>query len=158
TSTMVPTSAMLTPTTVYTPTPTPTAGMSGHGRQMHPMGVVTKKPHFYEFYTGPKLAELNAVKASAQLSANGQNFTFTGTNKGRINKTPAVYVWGVDRSGNLSPGPFMNRPNIKFDAVVIVSLKTSSTPTVQVMDLTNGKVTDLPSGVASIHGKTVSVV
>ena len=32
-------------------------------------GVVTKVPHFYNFYTGPKLAELNAVKASAKLSA-----------------------------------------------------------------------------------------
>ena len=43
-------------------------------------GVVTKSPHFYPFYTGPRWAELNAVKASARLEANGE-FTFTGTNQ-----------------------------------------------------------------------------
>ena len=115
-----------------------------------------KAPHFYQFYTGPRLAELNAVRASAELSPSG-NFTFTGTNQGRINKAPAVYVWGVDRNGSLSPGPFTNRPNIKFDAVVVVSLDSSLTPTAVVMDLASGTRTQLPPGSASIHGHTVTV-
>jgi hypothetical protein len=119
-------------------------------------GIVTKAPHFYEFYTGPKWAELNAVKASGELSRRG-SFIFTGTNQGRINQAPAVYVWGIDRSGNLSPGPFMNRPNIRFDAVVIVKLDSSLTPSASVVDLANGKATDLPSGSAQIHGRTVTV-
>jgi hypothetical protein len=128
-----------------------------HGRRENrPSGVVTKAPHFYEAYTGPKWAELNAVKASAKLNKNG-NFVFTGTNLGRINKAPAVYVWGIDRSGNLAPGPFTNRPNIRFDAVVIVSLDSTLTPSARVVDLATGHATALSAGAASIHGRTVSV-
>ena len=95
-------------------------------------GVVVKSPRFYSAYTGPKLAELNAVKASAKLLANG-DFRFTGTNQGRITRAPAVYVWGLDRIGNLPAGPFTGRPNIKFDAVVIVQIDSSLTATAQVV-------------------------
>ena len=100
--------------------------------QHKPTGIVTKAPHFYQFYTGPKWAELNAVKASAELSPNG-TFTFTGTNQGAIKKAPAVYVWGIDRNGNLPSGPFTDRPNVKFDAVVVVSLNSALTPTATVV-------------------------
>jgi hypothetical protein len=125
-----------------------------HPRQ--PSGIVTKSPHFYESYTGPKLAELNAVKASAMLSSSG-TFTFTGTNQGPIKTAPAVFVWGIDRSGNLPPGPFTGRPNVKFDAVVVVSLDSSLTPTATVMDLTHGTTATLPAGSAHVSGRTVSV-
>jgi hypothetical protein len=118
--------------------------------------VVTKVPHFYQFYTGPKWRELNAVSASAKLSSGG-NFTFSGTNAGVINKGPAVYVWGVDRSGNLSAGPFSGRPNIKFDAVVVVTVDSSLAATAKVVDLANGATTNLPAGSARIHGRTVTV-
>ena len=110
----------------------------------------------YEFYTGPKLAELDAIRASAEVSRDGK-FTFTGTNQGRINKAPAVYVWGIDRNGNLPPGPFTNRPNITFDAVVIVTLGPTHHLTAEVVDLANGNSTNLPSGSARIKGSTVSV-
>ena len=119
-------------------------------------GVVRKAPHFYEAYTGPKLAELNAVGATAKLMRNG-NFVFTGTNQGKINQAPAVYVWGIDRSGSLGPGPFTNRPNIRFDAVVVVTLDTSHHLSAKVVDLASGTPTDLPAGAARIRGKTVSV-
>jgi hypothetical protein len=139
------------------PSPLP-IGAGGHQthRLQRPSGIVSKAPHFYEFYTGPKLAELNAIKASAELSRNGK-FTFTGTNQGLINKAPAVYVWGNDRNGNLPPGPFTNRPNIKFDAVVIVTLGPTHHLTAKVVDLANGNSTDLPAGTARIKGRTVSV-
>jgi hypothetical protein len=117
---------------------------------------VTKTPHFYQFYTGPKLSELNAVKASAELSPNG-NFTFTGTNVGAIKKGPAAFVWGVDRSGSLGAAPFMGRPNIKFDAVVVVSVDSSLAVTASVVDLTNNSSTELAAGAASIHGRKVTV-
>ena len=104
-------------------------------------GVVAKTPHFYQSYTGPRLAELNAVKASAALSTGANTFTFTGTNQGPIRTAPAVYVWGIDRSGNLPPGPFTGRPNVKFDAVVIVALDSSLSPTAEVMDLASGATT-----------------
>lgn len=118
--------------------------------------MVSKRPHFYEFYTGPKRAELNAVRASAKLSRH-HVFTFTGTNQGRINQGPATYVWGIDRSGNLNPGPFTNRPNIKFDAVVEVRLDSSLHATASVIDLASGKATSLSSGAVHIRGRTISV-
>jgi hypothetical protein len=126
-------------------------------RTHHPSGIVSKAPHFYQFYTGPKLAELNAVRATGELSADGSSFTFTGTNQGRISKSPAVYVWGIDRSPNPPASPFTNRPNIKFDAVVVVSVDATLTPTALVKDLDTGITTALPSGSATIQGRTVSV-
>jgi hypothetical protein len=155
--TPTPTPAPTTPTP--TPTPAPAQGPTGghtHHQQKTP-GTATKAAHFYQFYTGPKLAELNAVKASAALSADGSMFTFTGTNAGRINKAPAVYVWGVDRNGNLPPGPFTGRPNVRFDALVVVSLDSSLTPTARVIDIANGTSTTLTAGSATLSGKTVSV-
>jgi hypothetical protein len=119
-------------------------------------GMVSKSAHFYQAYTGPKLKELNAVKASGELSLDG-NFTFTGTEQATINKAPAVFVWGIDRSGNLPAGTFVNRPNIKFDAVVVVTLNSSLTPSAMVTDLVSGTSTNLPAGSATVHGKTVSV-
>ena len=54
-------------------TPAPAKAPKGvgheHAQSQHkPTGIVTKAPHFYQFYTGPKWAELNAVRASAELS------------------------------------------------------------------------------------------
>jgi hypothetical protein len=120
-------------------------------------GVVTKSPHFYEFYTGPHLRELNAVKASGKLARNG-TFTFTGTNQGRINQGPAVYVWGIDRSGNSSSGPFNGRPNITFDALVIVSFDSAMTPSAKVITFgANGATTTLSSSSVQVHGRTIRV-
>ncbi len=156
---------MSTPTSTPAPVVTPTIPvvMPTHTAAMHPAhvkkptGIVTKVPHFYPFYTGPKLAELNAMRASAELSADGSTFTFTGTNKGRITQGPATYVWGVDRNGNLPAGPFTGRPNIKFDAVVVVQINASLTPTAMVVDEASGLTTALPSSAVSIQGKTISV-
>jgi hypothetical protein len=159
----VPVTMTPTPTSTPTPTPTPTPTASQppkvdhtkHGQNVS--GIVTKTPDFNKLYKGPKLAELNAVRASAQLSADGSTFTFSGTTAGKINKAPAVYIWGLDRNGNLPPGPFGGHPNVKFDAVVVVSLNSSLTPTASVTDLASGTTTALPAGSASISGRTVSV-
>lgn len=123
-----------------------------------PTGVVTKAPHFDQFYTGPRLAELDATRATGKLSPDGSVFTFTGTNAGRITKSPAVYVWGIDRGPTPPPSPFAGRPGVTFDAVVIVGLDASLAPTAQVKDLVTGATTDLPAGSATVSGKTVSVV
>jgi hypothetical protein len=129
---------------------------SGVTGQLRATGIVRKSPHFYQFYTGPRLAELNAVKASAIRAANG-NFTFSGTNAGAIKTGGVAYVWGIDRNGHLGPGPFTNRPNIKFDAVVIVTLDASRNATASVTDLSSGMTTNLAAGSVSIHGKTIKV-
>jgi hypothetical protein len=140
-----------------TPAPAKTPKAVDHNETGHtPTGTVTKAPHFYQFYTGPKLAELNAVKASGELSPNG-TFTFTGTLQGAINKAPAVYVWGIDRNGNLPAGPFTDRPNVKFDALVVVALNSALEPTATVDDLASGTSTVLPSSSVSIHGDTVKL-
>jgi hypothetical protein len=174
-------SVTLTPPTISTPSlNNPLAGATGTGpnvlypmqplsstppaakapralaESLHASGIVKKAPHFYQFYTGPKWAELDAVKASAKLAADG-TFTFTGTNAGAIKKLPAVYVWGIERSGNLGPGPFTDRPNITFDAVVVVTLTSAHTATAQVDDFLSNTSTNLPAGSVSIHGRTVTV-
>lgn len=142
-------------------TPPPAASPSGarhHGHALHSKasGVVTKAPAFYSFYTGPQWAELNAVKASGTL-VSGHTFVFTGTNQGPITQGPATYVWGVDRSGNLPPGPFAGRPDVTFDAVIVVRLDSSLATTAQVMDLASGTTTTLPAHAVRIHGATIQV-
>jgi hypothetical protein len=148
------------PRSGYAPTPPPAAPPRGHhhARTVHQnaSGLVTKKPSFYSFYTGPQWADLNAVKASGKL-VSGRTFVFTGTNQGRINQGPAAYVWGVDRNGNLPPGAFPDRPGVTFDAVVVVRLDASLTPTAQVIDLTSGASTDLPASSVRIRGATIRV-
>ena len=155
-----PGSVVTLPRSVYAPTPPPTKPPTdGHhrGPALHSTasGVVKKVPSFYPFYTGPQWAELNAVKASGKLV--GKNFVFTGTNQGPITQAPAVYVWGVDRNGNLPPGPFAGRPNVRFDAVIVVQLNSSLTPTAQVTDLASGATTNLPTSSVHIHGRTIKV-
>jgi hypothetical protein len=96
------------------------------------------------------------VRASAELAPNG-SFTFTGNNAGAIKQGPAVYVWGIDRNGNLATGPFTGRPQIRFDAVVVVSLDSSLIATAKVIDLSSGATTVLPAGSVSVHGRTIAV-
>jgi hypothetical protein len=72
-------------------------------------------------------------------------------------RSPTVFVWGIDRSLNPPASPFANRPNIKFDAVVVVSLDANLSPTALVKDLARGTTTPLPAGSASIQGRSVSV-
>ena len=65
-------------------------------------GTVVKTPMFYEDYVGPRLAQLDVVKATGTLLRNG-SFRFLGVNQGAINpNVRATYVFGVDRSGQSS--------------------------------------------------------
>jgi hypothetical protein len=150
--------ALLSLYTIVPGPASPPASVQYFAHSRHPSGIVVKAPHFYASYTGPHLAELDAVRATGTLSPNGSVFTFTGTNAGRISKAPAVYVWGIDRSPTPPPGPFEGRPGVTFDAVVIVSLDASLRPSAQVKDLVTGATTPLPPGSATISGRTVSVV
>ena len=75
------------------------------------------------------------MKATGQLLRNG-NFSFLGVNQGAINpNVRATYVFGVDRSGNLPTGPFPGRPDIRFDATVVIKIVPGQAPTVTVTDL-----------------------
>ncbi|SIO56499.1 TIGR03118 family protein [Singulisphaera sp. GP187] len=120
-------------------------------------GIVVKTPHFYEHYVGPQLAQLNAVAAAGERLPNG-NFEFFGVNQGAIDpKVQATYVFGIDRNGKLSPGPFPDRPDIRFDAVVVVTLTPGQAPTASVTDLTTNKSTNLPRGSVLIRGQVIAV-
>jgi hypothetical protein len=118
------------------------AGIRANDFESH--GVVVKKPMFYEDYVGPKLAQLNAVAAAGELLPNG-SFKFVGVNQGAIDpKVQATYVFGIDRSGKLGTGPFPGRPDITFDAVVVIKLVPGQAPTASVTDLANHTTTVLP--------------
>jgi hypothetical protein len=120
-------------------------------------GEVIETPKFYEDYVGPKLAQLEARAALGQLQPNG-SFTFVGVNVGAINpKVQATYVFGVDRSGKLPTGPFPDRPNIRFDATVVIKLVPGQTPTVTVNDLATKKSTVLQHPTLVINGSAVAV-
>jgi hypothetical protein len=120
-------------------------------------GVVTKAPHFYEDYKGPKLAQLNSVAAAGELKPDG-SFEFIGVNQGALDpKVAATYVFGIDRNGKLPTGPFDNRPDIRFDDLVVVSLKPGQTTTATVIDLANHTTTSLSQGSFSADGRAIAV-
>jgi uncharacterized protein (TIGR03118 family) len=120
-------------------------------------GIVVKTPRFYEHYVGPQLAQLDAVAAAGERLPDG-DFEFVGANQGAIDpKVRATYVFGIDRNGKLSPGPFLGRPDIRFDAVVVVTLTPGQSPTASVTDLTTGKTTNLTRGSVLIRGQVIAV-
>ena len=120
-------------------------------------GIATKAPHFYEDYVGPKLPRLNAVAAAGERLPKG-SFEFVGVNQGAIDpKVAATYVFGIDRSGKLPPGPFPGRPDIRFDAVVVVTLTPGKAPTASVTDLTTNTSTSLPSDSILVRGQVLAV-
>jgi hypothetical protein len=133
--------------------------LADHGRDEGPTGIVVKAPHFYEHYVGPKLPQLNAVAAAGELLPNG-SFLFVGVNQGVIDPTVAqTYVWGVDRSGKLSTGPFPDRPDIRFDTLVVLKVVPGQPTTASVFDTTgkNPPVT-LAAGSFLAEGHVVAVV
>ena len=124
---------------------------SGHN------GVVVKTPQFYGDYVGPKLTELNAVAAAGERLPNG-DFEFVGVNQGAIDpRVQATFVFGVDRSGKLPPGPFPGRPDIRFDALVTVTLTPGQAPTASVTDLATNTTTSLPKDSFQILAQALTV-
>jgi hypothetical protein len=121
-------------------------------------GTVIKTPTFYEDYVGPRLRQLDVVSATGTLLRDG-SFRFLGVNQGVINpNVPATYVIGVDRSGNLPAGPFPDRPNIRFDATVVVKIVPGQSPTVTVNDLAKKTSTTVQSSALRISGRQIEVV
>jgi hypothetical protein len=128
------------------------------GRDSEHNGTVVKTPRFYEDYAGPQLAQLDVVKATGRLGRDG-SFRFLGVNRGVIDpNVTATYVFGVDRSGRLPTGPFPGRPDIRFDATVVIKLVPGKSPTVTVMDLANKTSTLVPGSAFRTASKQVEVV
>ncbi len=120
-------------------------------------GTVIEKPQFYEDYVGPRLSQLEAVQATGKLLRNG-SFKFVGVNRGAINpNVRATYVFGVDRNGNLPTGPFPGRPNIRFDATVVIKVVPGQATNVTVTDLSTKQSTLVQNPALEISGKKVAV-
>jgi hypothetical protein len=82
-------------------------------------------PGFNPSYRGVKRPMFHAVTARAQFFP-PQGFVFTGVVAGSINTSQdGVFVFGVNRGGATAPGPFPGRPNITFDAEVIVATNSN---------------------------------
>jgi hypothetical protein len=80
-----------------------------------------RAPRFYEHYRGQKRPMLHVLTARGQFFP-PQGFVLTGVTVGSINTSlPAFYVFGINRGGATAPGPLPGRPNITFDARVIVA-------------------------------------
>lgn len=122
-------------------------------------GVAVKAPHFYEDYVGPRLAQLNAVATVGEVLPDG-DFLFAGVNAGAIDPSvTATYVFGVDRNGALPTGPFPGRPDIRFDALVVVKVVPGQATTATVIDLTGAnKPVPLPAGSIFVAGREVAVI
>ncbi len=126
-------------------------------------GFAQKAPNFYQLYNGPRVPYLNAVGVNATITTFGQVLVLKGTMQGPIPTHPmnasqsAFYVFGINRGSATYPGPFPDRGNILFDAVVFVSDQPSGL-TANVVNLTTGAETALPGQYASVRGNTVQVV
>jgi hypothetical protein len=130
----------------------------GRQHQSERNGTVVKTPRFYEDYVGPQLAQLDAVKATGKLLRDG-NFQFVGVNRGAIDpNVRATYVFGVDRNGGLPTGPFPDRPNIQFDATVVIKIVPGQATTVTVNDLATKTSTPVQDPALVISGKKVEVI
>jgi hypothetical protein len=129
-------------------------------RQVHDFehnGTVVKRPSFYEDYVGPRLAQLNAFSATGELLRGG-NFRFLAQNRGVIDpNVRATYVFGVDRSGKLPTGPFPGRPNIRFDATVVIKIVPGQSPTVTVTDMAKKTSTTVQNPALQISGRRIAV-
>jgi hypothetical protein len=127
------------------------------------VGSATKKPHFYELYTGPMRPDLDAVAATANLTDHNQRLVLTGTMAGKIDRSPTVaadqsfFVFGINRGSATNPGPFPDRPDIRFDAVVAVSVVMGGIGA-STTDLITGVTSSLPASAVSVRGKMVTVV
>ena len=72
---------------------------------------------------------------------------------------PANYVFGIDRNGALPTGPFAGRPDIRFDALVVISVTPGKATTASVIDLTGkNKPVALPTGTFFAAGNEVLAI
>jgi hypothetical protein len=126
-------------------------------------GLAAKAPQFYEFFTGRRDPGLNARMATARAGRGVLNLA--GVMRGAIDTHPATpdgssfYVFGVDRGTTAVTAPFPGRPNVKFDAVVAVSVQPSGI-TASVTDLAHPGgplVTTLDPSAARVRGDRVQV-
>lgn len=78
---------------------------------------------FYKDYVGPQRPAILAASADGMFLTASQNIVLTARMSGPIfTGGPNFYVWGFDRGGAVNTvAPFPDEPNVKFNAVVVVT-------------------------------------
>jgi hypothetical protein len=78
---------------------------------------------FYRDYTGPQRPAINALGADGSFSVSAQTITLIAKMAGPVFAGgPNYYVWGFDRgTASTRTAPFPDEPNVKFDAVLVVT-------------------------------------
>ena len=100
----------------------------GPMKQIINRGGSAKVARFYALYTGPINGALNAAGVKGFVTKDGQTLFLAGIVGGPISTkitdpTQSLYYsFGINRGGANQPGPFPGRHNIRFDAVVNVSI------------------------------------
>jgi hypothetical protein len=124
---------------------------SERSRHLHPLietnpqEPVTNLSGINAQYVGPKRPDLHVRVTHARFFY-PKGFAFSGLTVGVINPSQsAYYVFGVNRGGASAPGPFPGRPNIVFDAEIIVRTSPNGyTGTVEQLN-SKGQVTSTAS-------------
>jgi hypothetical protein len=108
-------------------------------------GPVNHAPRFYPLYKGAKQPDLHVLDQRNQYFFPG-GFVFTASTVGAINSSQSsFYVFGINRGGATAPGPFPERPNIVFDAEIIIATSPDGfTGTVELLN-SKGQVTSSTS-------------
>jgi hypothetical protein len=98
-----------------------TSGVSGAGGAQ--FRFTEAAGTFYKDYTGPQRPALSAIGADGLFSTATATITVTARMAGPVfTGGPNLYVWGWDRGGaSTSPAPFPDEPNVKFNAVLVVT-------------------------------------
>jgi hypothetical protein len=94
---------------------------------------------FYRDYTGPQRPALNAIGADGSFVSSTQTISLIARMAGPVfDGGPNYYVWGFDRGGATN-APFPDEPNVKFNAVVVVTADPANGTTLTaVVNLLNG--------------------
>ena len=76
---------------------------------------------FYKDYTGPQRPAIDAIAAGGKYSASAQTIVLDARMAGPVlTGGPNYFVWGFDLGGATN-APFPDEPNVKFNAVVVVT-------------------------------------
>ena len=94
---------------------------------------------FYRDYTGPQRPALNAIGADGSFVAASQTIVLIAKMAGPVfGGGPNFFVWGIDRGGATN-APFPDEPNVKFNAVVVVTADPANgTALTATVNLLNG--------------------
>jgi hypothetical protein len=113
---------------------------------------------FYSLYTGPQRPALNAIAADGSFNTSTQTISLVARMAGPVfDGAPNFYVFGFDRGGAAAgTAPFAGEPNVKFNAVALVTANANGTFT-GVINLLNGAPAQPIPFVVAIAPDTIQV-